>query len=144
MFVHFLAFFLNITSRLFIRTHTCILLTWFYTLNLFLHLREEEKPVEKQLFEKVWPANLALFIYWLYWPNRATSLDTFCCLRDIEVKPQIVVRELPGTIPGSGKHFYVFFFCPKHIICPTILQLFGHVNLLRILNIHILQNVDRL
>ena len=127
MFVHFLAFFLNITSRLLIRTHTCILLTWFYTLNLFLHLGEEEKPVEKQLFEKVWPANLALFIYWLYWQNRATSLDTFCCLRDIEVKPQIVVRELLGTIPGSGKHFYVFFFVQNTLY---VLQFCNHLAML--------------
>jgi len=47
----------------------------------------------------------------------------------VKVTPKTAVREVPGSIPGSGKGFYAcfslfccFYFCPKHIICHGILQ----------------------
>ena len=74
------------------------------------------KRLQKNDFvENVWPAKSALFIY----------VSTHCVLSvkklDINRYSQLtrwcrgnasaLVRELPGSIPGSDKGFYVWFFC---------------------------------
>jgi len=64
--------------------------------------------------EKVWPANVAfLFMFWpimLKQLNSLTSLDVFNWLCGQEVTLQTAVWEVPGSITGSGKDFYVCFF----------------------------------
>ena len=54
------------------------------------------------------------------------------------------VQEIPGSIPGSGKGFYVWFFVlllcfcffvKNHIICHTIFNFFCYVDLFSILNL---------
>jgi len=62
--------------------------------------------------------------------NSLTTIDTFSWLCGPEVMHLTGVWEFPpGSIPGSGKDFYVWFsvlllfflFCPKHIICDSLL-----------------------
>jgi len=66
----------------------------------------------------------------LKWLNRLTTIDTLSWLGGAEVTHQLWVREVPGSIPSSGKGFYVWFFVleillfvQKHIICHNILQI---------------------
>jgi len=64
--------------------------------------------------------------------NRLTTLDNLSWLSGAEVKHPLWVREIPGSIPGSDKGFYVSLFCfavfvllffvQKHIIWHIILQ----------------------
>jgi len=64
------------------------------------------KYITKNTFvEEVRPLNLPLFIIrpiTLKQLNSLTSIDTFSCLGDREVTLQTAVREVPGSIPGSG------------------------------------------
>jgi len=66
--------------------------------------------------KKLWPANSTLFIMFrpivLKQLNSWTTIDTFICLGGSEVTHQTAVREVPCSIPGSGKDFNVaFLFC---------------------------------
>ena len=64
--------------------------------------------------------------------NSLSTIDTFSWLGGAAVTHPLWVQELPGSIPGSGKGFYVWFFVllllcfllfvQKHIICHKILQ----------------------
>jgi len=62
--------------------------------------------------------------------NSLTLIETFSCLGTIEVTHQPAVRDVPGSISGFGKAFMFvlllicLFFCPRHIICHEILQLY--------------------
>ena len=68
--------------------------------------------------------------------NSLTSIEMFSWLN--------WVRDFPGSIPGSGKDFYVCCFvllllcctlCSKHIICHELYNSFCSVNSFSILNI---------
>ena len=69
------------------------------------------KILQKNSFvEKVWPANLALFVS--MWPpitlkqlNNLNAIDTFCWIGGKEESLQTAVPEVPGSITGSGKEF---------------------------------------
>ena len=55
---------------------------------------------------------MALFMFWaitLKQLNSLTSTDTSICLGGCEVTLQTGVRDVPGSIPGSDKDFYVCF-----------------------------------
>ena len=77
--------------------------------------------------------------------NSLTTIDTLSWLGGAVVTHPLWVQELPGSIPGSGKGFNVWFFCfvvdvfllfvQKHIICYKICNSFRNINLLSILNI---------
>ena len=43
--------------------------------------------------------------------NSLTTINTLSWLAGAEVTHPLWVRELPGSIPGSGKGFYFLFFC---------------------------------
>jgi len=43
--------------------------------------------------------------------NSLTTIDTLSWLGGAVVTHQLWVQEVPGSIPGSGKGFYVWFFC---------------------------------
>jgi len=58
--------------------------------------------------------------------NGLTTIDTVSWLGGAVVTHPLWVQEVPGSIPGSGKDFYVsffalllcfYFFVKKHIIC---------------------------
>jgi len=77
--------------------------------------------------------------------NSLTTIDTLSWLGGAMVTHPLWVQEVPGSIPGSGKGFYVWFFCfvvdvflffvQKHIICHKICNSFCNSNFLSILNI---------
>ena len=63
--------------------------------------------------------------------NSLTTIYTFSWLGGAVVMHPLSVQEVPGSIPGSGKGFYVgcfvllllcFLFVQKHIIFHNILQ----------------------
>jgi len=64
--------------------------------------------------------------------NNLTTIDTISLLAGAVVMHPLWVQEVPGSIPGSIKRFYVgffvllmlsfYFFVQKHIICHNILQ----------------------
>ena len=64
--------------------------------------------------------------------NGLTTIDILSWLGGAVVTHPLCVQEVPGSIPGSGKGFYVwyfvllllyfYFFVQKHIICRKILQ----------------------
>jgi len=56
---------------------------------------------------------LCLFMFWLIAlkpSNSLTSIDTFSCLSGLEVMHQNGVQEVPSSITGTGKLFYVCIF----------------------------------
>ena len=65
--------------------------------------------------------------------NSLLTIFTLSWLSGAVVTHPLWVKEVPGSIPGSGKGFYVwlsfllllcfYFFVHKHIICHTILQI---------------------
>jgi len=64
--------------------------------------------------------------------NSLTTIDTLSWLGGAVVTHPLWVQDVSGSIPGSGKGFYVcffvllllcfYFFVPKHIICLKSLQ----------------------
>jgi len=64
--------------------------------------------------------------------NSLTTIDILSWLGGAVVTHPLWVQDVPGSIPGSGKGFYVRLFCfvvvvfllfvPKHIICHKILR----------------------
>jgi len=99
---------------------------------------------EKQCGPQIW---LCLFIFrFISFKelNNLTSIDTFPCLGGLEVTHQIVVRDVPCSIPGSCKinDFHVcflllyFYICVHNILFAVyICYSLCHVNSLCILNI---------
>ena len=91
---------------------------------------------KNEFVENVWPANLALLF--TFRPiaskqlNSLTTIDPLSWLCCAVVTHPLWVQEVPGSIPGSDKDFYVsffallllwfYFFCQKHIICHKSLQ----------------------
>jgi len=77
--------------------------------------------------------------------NSLTTIDTLSWFGGAVVTHPLWMQEVPGSIPGSGKGFYVWFlrfvvdvfllYVPKHIICHKICNSFCNSNLLSILNI---------
>jgi len=77
--------------------------------------------------------------------NILTTIDDFSWLGGAVVTNPLRVQEVPRSIPGSGKGFYVWIFCfvvvvfllfvQTHIICYKICDSFCTVNLISILNI---------
>jgi len=73
--------------------------------------------------------------------NSLTTIDILIWLRGAVVKHPLWVQEVPGSIPGSGKGFYVWFFvllllffrfCPKTQYLSQFLQfLFSILNILQ-------------
>ena len=65
--------------------------------------------------------------------NSLTTIDTFSWLGGAVVTHPLCVQEVPGSTPGAGKGFYVwffvllllcfYFFVQKHIICHKSLQI---------------------
>ena len=64
--------------------------------------------------------------------NGLTTIDTVTWLGGTVVTHPLWVQEVPGSIPSSGKGFYVWFFCfvvvvfllfcQKHLLCHRSLQ----------------------
>ena len=63
--------------------------------------------------------------------NSLTTSNILSWLGSAVVTHPLWVQDVPGSIPGSGKDFYVLFFvllllcfsfCPKHIICHKMLE----------------------
>ena len=77
--------------------------------------------------------------------NILTAIDILSWLGGAVVTHPIRVQGVPGSIPGSGMGFYVwffvllllwfYFFVQKHIICHKICNFVCTVNLFSILNI---------
>jgi len=76
-----------------------------------MHVKYYRKDV---FVENVWPANLVcLFTFRLIASkqlNGLTTIDTLIWLGGAVVTHPLWVQEVPGSIPGSGKGFYVWFF----------------------------------
>jgi len=53
--------------------------------------------------------------------NRLTTLVTLSLLAGAEVTHPLWVREVPGSIPGSGKDLYVWF-CVLLLLCFYVLS----------------------
>ena len=79
---------------------------------------------KNEIVENVWPANsCTLFTFRPIASkqlNSLTTIDTTSWLAGAVVTHSIRVQEVPGSIPGSGKAFYIWFFvvvvvffCPK-------------------------------
>jgi len=82
---------------------------------------------------------LCLFTFWPIASKQLyglTTIDTVSWLGGAVVTHPLWVQEDPGSIPGSGKGFYVsffallllcfYFFVKKHIICHKSLQFLLH------------------
>jgi len=77
--------------------------------------------------------------------NGLTTIDILSWLGGAVVTHALWVQEVPGSIPGSGKGFYVwflvllllcfYFFIQKHSIYRKILHSFYKFNLFSILNV---------
>jgi len=76
--------------------------------------------------------------------NGLTSIDTVSLLGGAVVTHPLWVQEVPGSIPGSGKGFYVsffallllwFYFFVKNTFVTKVCNSFYNVNLFSILNI---------
>jgi len=70
--------------------------------------------IQKNEFVKsVWPANSALFIYvsthCVETVNSLSTIDILSWLAVAVVTHSLWVHDVPGSIPGSGKSFYVIF-----------------------------------
>jgi len=75
---------------------------------------------------------LCLFTFWPFASkqfNNLTTIDTLSWLGGAVVTHLLLVQEVLGSIPCSGKGFYVYFFVvlfllfvQKHITCHNILQ----------------------
>jgi len=75
-----------------------------------MHIKTLQK---KGFVEKVCPAIMALFMFrtiTLKQFDNLTAITTFNLLGGQEVTLQTAVQEVPGSIPGSGKDFYVCSF----------------------------------
>jgi len=57
--------------------------------------------------------------------NSLTTIDILSWLGGAVITHPLWVQGVTGSMPGSGKGFlmfdFFFTFCPKHIICHTIL-----------------------
>jgi len=62
---------------------------------------------KKDFVENVWPWLFMFRPTTLKRLNSLTTIDTFSCLGGPEVTHHSAVREVPGSIPDSGKAFYV-------------------------------------
>jgi len=82
-----------------VKMRNCIIL-------LFMHVKIlQKKTLLKKCGPKMW---LCLFMFRLNTQkqlNRLTLIDMFSC--GTAVTHQTVVREVPCSIPVSGKHFYI-------------------------------------
>ena len=78
--------------------------------------------------------------------NGLTTIDTVSCLGGAVVTHPLLVQEVPGSIPGSGKGFYVsffallllcfsFFLSKNTLFVTKVCNSFYNVNLFSILNI---------
>jgi len=78
--------------------------------------------------------------------NSLTTINTPSWLGGAVVTHPLWVQEVPGSIPASGRVFYVWIFCfvvvvvlllfvPKHIICHKFLQFLCNWNYLSILHL---------
>jgi len=83
---------------------------------------------KNEFVENVTPANSALFFTFRPIPskqlNGLTTIDILSWLDVAVITHPLCVQEVPGSIPGSGKGFNVWFvdvvflpFVKKHIIC---------------------------
>ena len=100
--------------------------------NCQLLLSMHVKLIQKNDFvENVWPANSALLIYVSTncvetgkYKRSLTTIATLSWLISAEVTRPHCVREISGSIPSSGKSFYVRVFCFVVVVVVVVFLLF--------------------
>jgi len=126
-------------------------------IELFMHVRIMQK---KMNLLKMCGAQFRLCFSFTFRPiaskhlNNLTTIYTLSWLGGAMVTHPLCVKEVPGSIPGSGKDFLCLIFCfvvvafllfvQKHIICHTILQFFPLAVLIYLVYLTYCKICDRL